>query len=186
MLKLQPIDMRRRFSYCYQIIHEGSLTTAYLLSSVRVRLVKHRIVRILRPGATINQHQLSRVHCTILEKHIKYTLSVLFPDCYRVNYNLHLQIQPDVAECFSVKQNAKRKAPTAAPCVPGLSFYDWDAMAMMLPKLYWSNLAFLGRTYVFILQSREEASKVDDDKNLCFLLCFKALTDIINWNWRQN
>ena len=37
-------------------------------------LVKHKIVRILRPGATINQHQLSRVHCTTLEKHIKYTL----------------------------------------------------------------------------------------------------------------
>ena len=38
----------------------------------------------------------------------------------------------------------------------GLSFYYWDAMAMamMLPKLYWSNLAFLERTYVFILQRR--------------------------------
>ena len=92
---------------------------------------------------------------------------------------------PDTARC-RFKQNAKRKAPAGAPCVAGLSFYDWDAVAMMLPKLYWSNLAFLGRTYVFILQSREEASKVDDDKNLCFLLCFKALTDIINSNWRQN
>ena len=88
-------------------------------------LVKHKIVRILRPGATINQHQLSRVHCTILEKHIKYTLSVLFPDCYRVNSQLQ-PAPPDTARCrgmFCFIQNAKGKATTAAaPCVPGYLF----------------------------------------------------------------
>ena len=87
---------------------------------------------------------------------------------------------------FLFQTKCEKKSNSSGAMCSGLSFYYWDAVAMMLPKLYWSNLAFLGRTYVFILQSREEASKVDDDKNLCFLLCFKALTDIINWNWRQN
>ena len=50
----------------------------------------------------------------------------------------------------------------------------YDATKVVLIKFgfSWTNICF-----DFI---REEASKVDDDKNLCFLLCFKALTDIIN------
>ena len=67
---------------------------------------------------------------------------------------------PDTARCrgmflFQTKCEKKSNNSSGAMC-SGLSFYYWDAMAMamMLPKLYWSNLAFLGRTYVFILQRR--------------------------------
>ena len=119
--------------------------------SVRVRLVEHKIVRILRPGATINQHQLSRVHCTILEKHIKYTLSVLFPDCYRVNYNLHLQIQPDVAECSVSYKMPKEKQQQQRRHVFRAIFlllrchgYGYDATKVVLIKFGFSgpNICF--------------------------------------------
>ena len=54
---------------------------------------------------------------------------------------------------FHTKCQRKSNNSSGAMC-SGLTFYYWDAMAMamMLPKLYWSNLAFLDRTYVFILQ----------------------------------
>ena len=120
-------------------------------------LVKHKIVRILRPGATINQHQLSRVHCRILEKHIKYTLSVLFPDCYRVKIQ---PAPPDTARCrgmFLVQTKCEKKSNNSSGAMcSGLSFYYWDAMAMamMLPKLYWSNLAFLKHMFLFSIEEK--------------------------------
>ena len=95
---------------------------------------------------------------------------------------------PDTARCrgmFCFIQNAKGKATTAAaPCVPGYLFITG------MPWL-WCYQSCIDQIWLFLnehmfLFYREEASKVDDDKNLCFLLCFKALTDIINWNWRQN
>ena len=99
-------------------------------------------------------------------------------------YNQHLQVRPDVAAWLWFKQNAKRKATAAAPCVPGYLFIT------EMPWL-WCYQSCIDQIWLFLdehmfLFYREEASKVDDDKNLCFLLCFKALTDIINWNWRQN
>ena len=72
------------------------------------------------------------------------------------------------------QQQQRRHVFRAIFLLLGCHGYGYDATKVVLIKFgfSWTNICF-----DFI---REEASKVDDDKNLCFLLCFKALTDIIN------
>ena len=120
-----------------------------------------------------------------LQKHIKYTFTVLSQIVTGSDKGRSAPTRCRVLlqQMRKEKQGSNRQWRQQAPCV-------LDSF-LLQRCLLWCYQSCIDQIWLFLnehmfLFYREEASKVDDDKNLCFLLCFKALTDIINWNWRQN
>ena len=118
---------------------------------VRLGLVKHKIVRILRPGATINQHQLSGVQQYNFRKNISNIHSLSFSQIVTGSNTTCTARYSQMSRQVSVSNKTKceKKSPSSGAMCSRAIFlllrcHGYDATKVVLIKFGfpWTNICF--------------------------------------------